>query len=86
MSVETVSLLKTAAYCGFSFDFTIPGAETRDNQRGNWDKRGMITAQKHRHEVEVFRQLSESYHQMQQLATLVELFNQWREEEDLLIE
>jgi len=85
MGVETVSALKTPAYCGFSFDFTLPGAEVQDNQRVNWEKKKTITARQHSIEVEKFRVLSQTYHEMQQLATVIELFSQWREEEDDLI-
>lgn len=92
MSVETISYQKTPAYCGYAFDFTLPGSEEQDTasyghaqDQEKRSKRVQITPEQHAHEVQVFRQTSQSYYEMQQLVTLIELFSQWAEEEEELI-
>jgi nuclear pore complex protein Nup107 len=92
ISVESVSLAKTKAYCGYSFDFTVPGAEEQDTdlfekaqQQEKRQNRLRISPEQHAHEVEVFRHVSQSYYEMQQLVTVIELYSQWAEEEENMI-
>ncbi|KAF2198274.1 hypothetical protein GQ43DRAFT_169155 [Delitschia confertaspora ATCC 74209] len=93
MSVEVMSLQKTKDYCGYSFDFTIPGTEEQDREalaeeqaKVNRDKRITISEEQHMQEVQHFRQISQSYHDLEKLCTLIELFSKWRAEEDKLIQ
>lgn len=99
LSVETLSLSRTEALCGYPFDFTIPGTEEQD-ERLLYDFRDTLTditratalpmdkipsAEKHREIVEDLRKQSAPYHDLQQIVRLLVLFREWREIEEGLI-
>ncbi|KAF2855850.1 nuclear pore complex protein-like protein Nup107 [Plenodomus tracheiphilus IPT5] len=99
LSVETLSLSRTEALCGYPFDFTIPGAEEQD-ERQLYDHRDTLTditratalpmdqiptAEKHREIVEDLRKQSAPYYDLQQIVRLLVLFREWREVEENLI-
>lgn len=95
MSVEVVSMTKTAAYCYYSFDFNQPGAEVMDEEavaeykrklprdvRSEFDHTGEI----HRLHVQHFREISKTYSELCQIVRVLELLTDWREEEQKLIQ
>lgn len=99
LSVETLSLSRTEALCGYPFDFTMPGAEEQD-ERQLYDFRDTLTditrptalpldklpsAERHREIVEDLRKQSAPYHDLQQIVRLLILFREWREVEENLI-
>ncbi|KAF2188105.1 nuclear pore complex protein-like protein Nup107 [Zopfia rhizophila CBS 207.26] len=92
MNLESISLHKTKQYCGYSFDFTIPGTEEQDTsviarsmrsstKRGSTGTQSFPSAEEHMHHVIRFRQLSKSYYELQQLVRVINLLREWREEE-----
>ncbi len=99
LSVESLSLSRTEALCGYPFDITTPGAEEQDERRLH-DHRDSLSgvarasalplaklpdAEKHRQIVEVLRQKSSPYYDLQQIVRLLMLFREWRHEEEALI-
>ena len=99
LSVESLSLSRTEALCGYPFDITTPGAEEQDDRqlhdhRDNLSSVARATAipfaklpdaDKHRDIVEYLRRKSAPYYDLQQIVRLLVLFREWREVEDVLI-
>lgn len=99
MSVETLSQTKTQAYCGYSFDFTVPGSEQQDESQITQSAHKTLsssgrallrpsdipTASEHADFVYTLRDHSAVYFELQQLVRLLMLFGEWREEEENLI-
>jgi len=99
LSVETLSLSRTEALCGYPFDFTTPGTEEQD-ERLLYEHRDSLTdvaranaipldklpdADKHRAIVEDLRRHSAPYYDLQQIVRLLVLFREWRQIEEALI-
>ncbi|KAF2800065.1 nuclear pore complex protein-like protein Nup107 [Melanomma pulvis-pyrius CBS 109.77] len=97
MSVESLSLSRTEALCGYPFDFTQPGTEEQDDiqvaqasrktvpSRTSLRLSNIPSAYEHTQHVLNLRQLSSTYYELQQLVRLIVLFREWREEEDNMI-
>lgn len=99
LSVESLSLSRTEALCGYPFDITTPGTEEQD-ERLLYEHRDSLTdvarasaisldklpdADKHRAIVEDLRRKSAPYYDLQQIVRLLVLFREWREIEETLI-
>lgn len=99
MSTETLSHIKTQAYCGYAFDFMAPGAEQQDTSQVTQGARQSLSnsgrtslrpsdipsAAEHAAYVQELRAESQNYYELQQLVRVIILFREWREEEDNLI-
>lgn len=100
LSVETLSISRTEALCGYPFDFTAPGAEEQD-ERELHDYRDKLTgsarataipigdlpdANRHKEIVEQLRQSSSEYYHLQQMVRFLVLIREWREEEETQIQ
>lgn len=100
LSVETLSLSRTEALCGYPFDITVPGAEEQD-ERQLHDHRDSLNhiaraaaiplaklpdTDKHRQIVEYLRRKSTPYYDLQQIVRILVLFREWREVEENLIQ
>lgn len=99
LSVEKLSLAKTALYCGYAFDFTQAGAEEQDEEQVSTSMRKSLrssgheslrpseipSAQEHERQVLRLRGLAQPYFDLSQVVRLLSLFRQWRLEEDNLI-
>ncbi|KAF2645271.1 nuclear pore complex protein-like protein Nup107 [Massarina eburnea CBS 473.64] len=100
MSVETISLTKTTALCGYAFDFTIAGADEQDEQqvgeimgtslRGSANDiiRPSVIPSKEEHtrRVQDLRKTSQKYFDLCQIVRVISLLRQWRAEEEKLIQ
>lgn len=99
LSVENLSLTKTAAYFGYAFDFTQPGAEEQDEDQVAEAMRRSLqgsgrdsirpsevpSAQEHAQLVYRLREVSQNYFDLTVIVRLITCFRQWREEEEVLI-
>jgi nuclear pore complex protein Nup107 len=98
LSVETLSLSRTEALCGYPFDFTQPGSDEQDeaelyNHRkipANATARTAMlkespSAEKHAATVHRLLKASTPYHDVQLIVRLLQYFRAWRAEEDELI-
>ncbi|KAF2473871.1 nuclear pore complex protein-like protein Nup107 [Lindgomyces ingoldianus] len=100
MSIESLSLIKTEALCGYAFDFTLPGSEKVDQAEISKAIRKLAAASAgrprpaelpfpgshgHRKHVMQLRQRSQTYFELQSVVGFVGLLLEWREEEDKLI-
>lgn len=99
LSVETLSISRTEALCGYPFDITTPGAEEQDERELHNHRDSLSGAARaaaiplanlpdadhHREIVEQLRQKSSEYYDLQQMVRLLVLFREWREEEEALI-
>lgn len=96
LSLETLSLIKTEALCGYAFDFTVEGTEVQDREevaalRASASDRSfrvprIPTAHEHEEIVLRLRDQSRVYYDLQNLVQLLILFQEWRVEEDRLIQ
>jgi nuclear pore complex protein Nup107 len=98
LSVESLSLSRTQALCGYPFDFTQPGTEDQDEiqvtqaarnatpGRASLKLSEIPSANQHTHWVMTLRQLSSVYYELQQIVRLIALFREWRGEEENLIQ
>lgn len=99
LSVESLSLSRTEALCGYPFDITTPGADEQD-ERQLHDHRDNLSnvaraaaiplaklpdADAHRSIVNYLREKSSAYYDLQQIVRLLVLFREWRDEEEALI-
>lgn len=99
LSVESLSLSRTEALCGYPFDFTQQGTEEQDESlmrafrdslsttaRGHvgWVEQ-MPKAEGHAYIVMSLREKSSQYYELQQMVRLLAMFREWREEEDKLM-
>ena len=97
MSVETISLTKTTALCGYAFDFTHQDAEDQDEDQvaealrhsssGSDSVRPsqIPNAEEHAFYVQKLREASQAYYDLSQLVRLIAAFREWRVEEESLI-
>jgi nuclear pore complex protein Nup107 len=99
LSVESLSLSRTEALCGYPFDVTQPGVEEQDEAQlhdhrqhmSAADKRTAIkhsalpNAEKHAAIVQRLRAKTAEYYNLQLIVRLLVLFREWRHEEDELI-
>jgi nuclear pore complex protein Nup107 len=98
LSVESLSLSRTEALCGYPFDFTQPGADEQDeaalhDHRSNPANAAArtamsmesLTADKHAAMVQQLLVASASYYDVQLIVRILKLFHEWREEEEELI-
>jgi nuclear pore complex protein Nup107 len=99
LSVESLSLSRTEALCGYPFDFTQDGAEEQDEtllheHRRNLTGAALRSAIKHdslpsaaKHEaiVQRLREKSSTYCDLQNIVRILSLFREWRHEEEDLI-
>ncbi|KAF1919735.1 107-domain-containing protein [Ampelomyces quisqualis] len=99
LSVESLSLSRTEALCGYPFDITQPGVEHQDETQLH-DHRSHLTAaalrnaikhdslpnaRKHSAIVQRLRDASAAYYNLQLMVRILVLFREWRNEEEELI-
>jgi nuclear pore complex protein Nup107 len=99
LSVESLSLSRTEALCGYPFDITQPGVEHQDEVQLH-DHRSQLTgvalrtaikhesipnAGKHTAIVQRLRESSAAYYNLQLVVRILVLFREWRHEEEELI-
>lgn len=95
LTVESLSLSRTEAFCGYPFDFMQPDAYEQD-ETALYDHRKTLTgltlknaiphdqlpdAEQHAQIVEELRVSSAQYFELQQIVRLLVLFRKWREAE-----
>jgi nuclear pore complex protein Nup107 len=99
LSVESLSLSRTEALCGYPFDINQPGAEERDEAllhehrstltdddlRNALKYDAMPNAEKHAAIVQRLRENSQPYYDLQLIVRILCLFREWRQEEEDLI-
>ncbi|KAH5394301.1 nuclear pore complex protein [Parastagonospora nodorum] len=99
LSVESLSLSRTEALCGYPFDINQPGAEERDEAslhehrstltdddlRNALRYDAMPNAEKHAAIVQRLRENSQPYYDLQLIVRILCLFREWRQEEEDLI-
>jgi nuclear pore complex protein Nup107 len=97
LSVEHLSHIKTEAICGYAFDFTLPGSEIQDEMelmaarhaRPDTQRRSLPahipSPEEHMEEVNLLRGHSQTYQELSLIVRLIVLFQEWRQEEDILI-
>jgi len=99
LSVESLSLSRTEALCGYPFDINQPGAEERDeallhehrSKPSDDDSRialkyeALPNAEKHAAIVQRLRENSQPYYDLQLIVRILCLFREWRQEEEELI-
>jgi nuclear pore complex protein Nup107 len=99
LSVESLSLSRTEALCGYPFDVTQPGVEEQDELLLHEHRRqlsgaarqtaikhsALPNAEKHAAIVQRLREKSAEYYNLQLIVRLLVLFREWRHEEDELI-
>lgn len=97
LSVETLSLSRTEALCGYPFDFTTVGAERQDERalhahretlsreaRSRLPISELPDAEQHEEIVQELRARSAEYYDLQQIVRIIEKFREWRDEEEIL--
>ena len=99
LSVESLSLSRTEALCGYPFDITQPGMEEQDEAQLH-DHRSHLSgaalrnaikhdslpnAEKHTAIVHELRERSAAYYNLQLIVRILVLFREWRHEEEELI-
>jgi len=98
-NLETLSLSKTEALCGYAFDFTVEGAEIQDRDeiralrasasgpdRSSFRVPHILTQEEHEEIVLRLREQSRTYFDLQNLIQLFIFFQDWRDEENRLLE
>jgi nuclear pore complex protein Nup107 len=97
--VESLSLSRTEALCGYPFDITQLGVEEQDEtllhehrmglkdkeKRNAIDHKSLPNAQKHAAIVQRLREKSQQYYDLQLIVRMLVLFRDWRHEEEELI-
>lgn len=99
INVESLSLSRTEALCGYPFDFNADGAEEQDERalhahretlsreaRSRLPVARLPDAEQHEQIVYRLRERSAPYYDLQQLVRLIAVFREWRVEEQKLIE
>ncbi|KAF2009932.1 nuclear pore complex protein-like protein Nup107 [Aaosphaeria arxii CBS 175.79] len=99
LSLETVSQIKTQAFCGYAFNFMEPGSEEQDpditravGKNASSSGRASIrpseipTREQHRDIVIDLRAISRTYYALHQIVRAIVLFREWRDEEAKLME
>ncbi|KAF2032608.1 hypothetical protein EK21DRAFT_98738 [Setomelanomma holmii] len=100
LSVESLSLSRTEALCGYPFDFTQPGSEEQDESLLHEHRKNLSAhalraaiafdslpnAEKHAAIVQRLREKSAGYYDLQQIVRILVLFREWRHEEDLIVQ
>lgn len=99
MSIENISLSRTAALCGYAFDFTQAGAEEQDEDQVSESMRRSLrssgndslrpseipSANDHTRHVENLRTYGQQYYDLCNVVRLITYFREWRAEEEKLI-
>ncbi|KAL5114815.1 Nucleoporin nup84 [Pleosporales sp. CAS-2024a] len=101
LSVESLSLSRTEALCGYPFDITQPGADEQDERLLHEHRRNVGSesnayrnalkhdalpdAEKHATMVQRLRETSQGYYDLQLVVRMLCLFREWRQEEEELI-
>lgn len=99
LSVESLSLSRTEALCGYPFDFTQEGAEYQDETALHEHRKHLTgaalrsaikhdslpSADKHEAIVHRLRERSSAYCDLQNIVRILTLFREWRHEEEDLI-
>lgn len=99
LSVESLSISRTEALCGYPFDILAPGAEEQDEamlhefraQMDAQERAAAISladlpdADRHREIVQDLREKIAPCYHLQQMVRLLVHFREWREEEDALL-
>lgn len=89
--IEQLSEIKTEALCGYAFNFMMPGAEHQDEvlarslRNSSTRPSNLPGPTDHANIVYSLREASAVYFDLQQLVRLIDLFRQWREEEDSIL-
>jgi nuclear pore complex protein Nup107 len=101
LSVESLSLSRTEALCGYPFDITQPGAEEQDETLLHEHRRNLSidsdayrkamkhdalpNAEKHAAIVQRLRENCQPYYDLQLIVRILGLFREWHQEEEELI-
>jgi nuclear pore complex protein Nup107 len=99
LSIESLSLSRTEALCGYPFDITQPGAEEQDEAQLHEHRKNLTgvafrnaikldslpNAEKHAAIVQRLRDKSAAYYNLQLIVRILVLFRDWRHEEEELI-
>jgi nuclear pore complex protein Nup107 len=99
LSVESLSLSRTEALCGYPFDIMTPGTEEQDERQLHDHRDRLLSheraaaiplaklpdANQHREIVEDLREKATPYYELQQIVRLLVFFRDWRDEEEILI-
>jgi nuclear pore complex protein Nup107 len=99
LSVESLSLSRTEALCGYPFDITQPGAEEQDESQLHEHRRHLTgttlrqaiksdalpNAEKHAAIVARLQEKAAPYYNLQLIVRILILFREWRHEETELI-
>ncbi|KAJ4332364.1 Nucleoporin nup84 [Ascochyta clinopodiicola] len=98
INVESLSLSRTEALCGYPFDFNADGAEEQDERtlhahretlsreaRSRLPVARLPDAEQHAQIVYRLRERSAPYYDLQQIVRIIVMFRAWREEEQKLI-
>ncbi|KAF9694588.1 hypothetical protein EKO04_007502 [Ascochyta lentis] len=99
VNVESLSLSRTEALCGYPFDFNAEGAEEQDERtlhahRETLSREARIRLpvarlpdyEQHAQIVYRLRERSAAYYDLQQIVRLIGMFRAWRREEQKLID
>ncbi|KAH8728768.1 107-domain-containing protein, partial [Phaeosphaeriaceae sp. PMI808] len=100
LNVESLSLSRTEALCGYPFDFTQAGADNQDDRQLRDHRKNLAgaalrsaipheslpTTTQHATLVHRLRDMSAEYLNLQQIVRILTLFCDWRHEEDELIQ
>lgn len=99
LNVETLSLSRTEALCGYPFDINVPGSEEQDERalhahRENLsreDRSKLPVSQlpdqdQHEQLVLYLRARSAPFYDLQQIVRLIAMFREWRAKEQEVIE
>lgn len=97
LNLETLGLIKTEALCGYPFDFTVERSEVQDQEEvtalresapsdRSFHVPNIPTAAEHEEIVLRLREQSRPFCDLQNLVQLLILFQEWRAEEDRLIQ
>jgi nuclear pore complex protein Nup107 len=99
LNVESLSLSRTEALCGYPIDFMQPEAEEQDERQLHAFRESITGADRsalpslstlpdaegHEGIVLRLREHSAAYYNLQQIVRLLVMFREWREEEEELI-
>jgi nuclear pore complex protein Nup107 len=99
VNVESLSLSRTEALCGYPFDFNEPGAEVQDERalhahretlsreaRSRLPVSRLPDAEQHEQIVEHLRACSAPYYDLQQIVRIIAMFRDWRAKEQELVQ
>lgn len=99
VNVESLSLSRTEALCGYPFDFNEPGAEVQDERalhahretlsreaRSRLPVSRLPDSEQHEQIVEHLRARSAPYYDLQQIVRIIAMFRDWRAKEQEVVQ